>query len=360
MAGVRETLCRRLDVDVVGKLLVKKEAVSKAFKSNIRTARKSKDVEVFFDVIKKFDLKTFVAFLEVLQCESLSNENHRVLYSLICSDLKRLSINLDPENEEYITKLNAMAESDSEIRPKMEDECPEGTTDVSSSSVDTISGRIRIRLRPHLSESEIFSREQEENVFYSQTHGVTVIADHKAMPEHSLEVILTVNDYFRPVIVPTGYNASYSPLISLKSDPEFLDSVSVTIPHCAIGDIEESLCILSAPEDLTCREIHLEEDRDVEIDTIDEHYFTFRTKHFTWYKLGVSHSHSSMHVRTKCTGKDRKAAHSSVTTGRQRDRRCNARFVAVKYVRAQSSSHWKYVFFVTYATSTFIEVCVML
>ena len=358
MEGVVDTLCHNLNVEVVGKMLLDKEGISKILRKKIRAAVRKNDVHFFYAVLKDFDLKTLVSFLEVLQLLSVSDEKHCALYSLICSRLKKWSINPDPGNEDYI-KLKAITEegskSKSEIcfRPKVA-KCPEGTTDVTSSAVDTVSGHVQIHLRPHLVETEIFSRGQQENVFYSQAHGVTVTVDQQALPEQQLlEIILTVNDYSRQVTMPKGYDASYSSLISLKSDPEFMNSVTITIPHCAIGDIEDSLCILSAPEDPTCREIHLEEDSEIEIDMIDEHYFTFRTKHLSFYKVGAKNRSSRRQKR--CTSKNAKAGRDSATTKGQK-LVCDARFVAVKYMRAESSSHWKCIFFVTYSNNTFMKV----
>lgn len=381
LSKVRDTLCDNIDVKMVGELLCKKEVIPKAVKKKIKAAVKTKRVDIFYGVIKDFDLKTFVAFVEVLQHLSLLDEKHRIVFSLTCSCFRNWNIYPDPENQQHIAKLNAIIEecgkSDNEIkfRPKegKEDKCPEGTTDVTSSTVETINSHTLIRLRPHLSEDTIFSREQEENVFYSHTHGVTVIADREALPHRSLNIVLTVNDYSRRVIIPAGYDASYSALISLKCEPEldsFLDFVSVTIPHCAVGDID-SLCILSAPEDSSHREIYLKEDSDIEIDTIDEHYFTFRTKHFTKHKVAAS----LRNRRKQKKRKNPKAGHSSVANTRGRVRSFDApesptlgptkkklvtdlRFVALKYntSKDQTSSQQKCMFFVTYALNSFIEV----
>ena len=403
LVNIHDTLCNNVNVEKVSSLLQCRKDVSKQAKKNSRKAAKLKDPEVFYSVLGKFDFKSFVAFVDIVQEISENDDKHLQLLYVICSNYKELSEFSDSENQESHSKLKAIIKhcegEQVEIRYRKGDDdgtYSEGMTDVTSGlastttnikskdpPIDLQSIRNDLWTIQHPVEEEALEYSHGEGVFYSHTHGVRVIADRQSLPDESLHIILTVNDYSSHVVIPEDYNACYSALISLKCYPKvdaFLDFVSVTIPHCAHGDVE-SLRVLSASESEDKNEtLYLREDSDIEIDSIDEYYFTFRTKHFSKYRVaGVKNSH-----KLKQRKKNPKGTHSllsakrksrsferstsgdatesgvveTIESGVGNTTVINARFVAIRCIPDhQVESPLKCYFFVTYdIADTYAEV----
>ncbi len=321
LVNIHDTLCNNVDVKEVSTRLQDKEGVAKSARKNARKVAKMNDPEIFYGVLILFDFTSFVAFVEVVRDLSLEDYKHFQLFSVICSNFKHLSEPSDPEGmESYsklmtIIKLHEQKSSQVTITYKKNDNVDDTPvsewTDVRSSYItpnmrdlklddDPVLSLLDLRTIQHDSEDELLDFSQDEGVFYSHTHGVRVTVNRQALPNDSIHIFLTVNDYSKRITIPEGYNASYSALISLRCRPEvdsFLEFISITIPHCACGDIEEELCVLSASEPGSTDEVvHLQEDSNIEIESIDDRYFTFRTKHFTKYKVG-SNSTSSRKQR---------------------------------------------------------------
>ena len=160
-------------------------------------------------------------------------------------------------------------------------------------------------------------------------------------------------------MVPEDYKASFSALISLKCDPEvdkFLDYVTVAVPHCAHGDSEclcECLCVLSASECGDSKEpLYLQEDSDIDIVSIDEHYFTFKTKHFTRFKVAANTKNFRKQRQRKMYPKKARTFFKSLK------RIINERFVAIRvFPEYETESPQKCLLVITYdASDTFVEV----
>ncbi len=399
---IHDIFCSKVNVKEVSTKLQAKEGVSKSAKRSSRMAAKKNDPSIFFGVLRQFDFKSFVAFVEVVRDLSVEDDKHYQLFSMICSNFKHLREPSDPDSMESYSKLMTIIklheQKSSQVTISYTKDGDVGDphtsewTDVKSASItsnvrdlkldgDPVLSLLDLRTIQHDSEDELLDFSQDEGDFYSHTHGVRVTVNRQALPNDSMHIFLTVNDYSKKIKIPEGYNASYSALISLRCRPEvdsFLEFISITIPHCACGDIEEELCVLSASEPGSTDEVvYLQEDSDIEIESIDDRYFTFRTKHFTKYKVG---SNSKSSRKQKSSKKNpMKSGHSALTAKKSRsferssscpdsemeeniksDTQVDNKFVAIRgipYDIAISTTSSKFFFFVTLdASDTYIEV----
>ena len=168
--------------------------------------------------------------------------------------------------------------------------------------------------------------------------------------------------------MPLGYSGVYSALVDLQCEPgfdRFQDHVTVTIPHCATGDeVEESLCVLSAANG----ETELVEDADIEIESIDEDYVTFKTLHFCKYRVSKAKKRKQKRVQpysrsvsldpnpasqvSKPHGPLRSSSSPAALEGIIDTKFC----VKLCMPRNTSSSSWKFAFIVTTDTITFARV----
>ena len=330
LVSIYNSLCANMDLEEVSSELQGRDDVSIRAKKLSRKAAKLKDLECFYGVLCKFDFQSFVGFVEVIEQTSKNNEKHSQLFSVICSSFKNLAEFSSTEDQLIHSKLKSMIERHecelSRITIKYRrDESSKDTDGVKSVAsamaslrIDEESAEGTFTTRSHSDlltirheiESEPLEYSGDEGMFYSHVHGVRVTADRCAFPSDSLNIVLSVNDYSRRIVVPEDYKASFSALISLKCDPEvdeFLDYVTVAVPHCAHGDTEclyECLCVLSASECGDSKEpLYLQEDSDIEIVSIDEHYFTFKTEHFTRFKVAANTKKSRKQRQSKKTPK---------------------------------------------------------
>ena len=409
---ISDTLCNNLDLEKVSLMLQERDDISEKAKKNSKRAAKKKDPQVFFGVLRKFDFKSFIGFVEVIK-ETSDNEKHSQLFSVICSGFKNLADFSDIDDQIIHSKLKDMIEiheqKSSQVLIKFrQDESSKDTDEVQSMTsamaslrTDEESAEGTFTTRPHSDllairheiESEPLEYSGDEGMFYSHVHGVRVTADRRAFPTDSLNIVLSVNDYSRRIVVPEDYKASFSALISLKCDPEvdeFLDYVTVAVPHCAHGDTEclcECLCVLSAPECGDSKEpLCLQEDSNIEIVRIDEHYFTFKTKHFTKYKVAANTKKSRKQRQSK---KNPKKASTSIFISQRSHSfersssfpesdaneatksslavdkiipAINERFVAIRvFPEYEAGSPQECLFVITYdASDTFVKVRMML
>ena len=304
--GIRDTVCRNIDAEKIWEHMSQKKEITN--KRKIKKAVRSGKIYIFYGVVSEFDLKTFVAFVEVIRDLSATDEKLYHVYHSICDRFKNWGLKPDPEDVQYLEQLNTMIKQfgiacfdvHRSVRGERERNRPsEGGECCITGAIEDI---VLADLKLYSPEVTTFYHSQKVNILYSHIHGVIVMAKGDALPVNSVKIVLTVNDYSRPIHVPEGYNAFYSALISLRCDPNidsFLDYVSVSIPHCAVGDVE-SLCLLSGSDADSEERIYLREESDIVIESVDGYYFTYRTIRFCANKLAVR-----LYRRHKCTPYDR-------------------------------------------------------
>ena len=201
------------------------------------------------------------------------------------------------------------------------------------------------------------------NVFHSPINEISVSVESNAFPKgvDEFDLSLTVNDYSQPITMPSQYTGAYSALIGLKCEPhfeKFEHYVTVTLPHCAVGDLD-SLCVLSAADG----DSHLVEDPDILIQSIDEKYIEFTTTHFTVFRAAKG-EHGHYRTRT-----------SSLEAGKQSPGQIAVRryyscptpgvggTTAIKFCAAMfrprdtsNLSHWQFVVIFVYDLPSFSAV----
>lgn len=348
IAGVHETLCEKLDLKSVGERLTTGTRLKKTVRNHIKHAVKTKDVEGFYSILlQMFNLKSLVFFLEVLDFTATENSNHKEIVTILCNNLEELNVENEPS--EVVTSLEKITSKYVE-KPRLYYEHP----------VETFP----------------FIR-GDSHFLHSPTHDVTVCVDSKAFPEalDKFDVSLTVNDYSRLITMPPEYTEVYSPLINLKCEPhfdKFQDFVTVTLPHCAIGNIEDSLCVLSAPDG----DSELVEDTTIVIESIDDDYITFKAIHFSNSLISATKKRKQRYLKMRRLRAYLKAASLDETVRRSsieaRPRsqsspaivnyRTDTQF-CVKMCRPRDisgSSYWKFVFIVTTdeITLTKVRICI--
>ena len=274
LTGVHEFLCAKLDLKTVGKQLTTGTRLKKRIRICINKAVEEEDKKLFFAILsKKFDLKSWVFFLEVLDSTAAENHDHKEILAILCHNLEELSV----EDESIVKQLE----------------------DIKSRYVG-FSTRVETVVLYHEYQVETFSfSKSKSHVQHSPTHDVTVCVEPTAFPVgvEEFDISLTVNDYAQPITMPPQYTAVYSALINLKCEPhfeKFRDYLTVTLPHCAVGGID-NLCVLSAPDG----DGNLVEDLHIEIVSIDEAYITFRTLHFSNSVVSASKIRKQKYLKLK-------------------------------------------------------------
>ena len=264
LAGVHETLCKKLDLKRVGEQLTTGTRLKKRIRGCIKRAVKEEDKELFFAILsQKFDLKSLVFFLEVLDSTAAENYGHKEILTILCRNLEELS--REDEPIEVVEQLESITSR---------------YVGISCAEMEELSVGEVVLYHKYRVETFSFSK-SKSHVQHSPTHDVTVCVEPTAFPVdvEEFDISLTVNDYAQPITMPPQYTAVYSALINLKCEPhfeKFRDYVTVTLPHCAVGGID-NLCVLSAPDG----DGNLVEDLAIEIVSIDEAYVTFGTLHFS-------------------------------------------------------------------------------
>ena len=367
------TICEKLDLETIGPLLTAKDCkLSNSLKKKVHKAVVSKNNKVFYSILQNFDLESFEIFIEVL--ESIHDDNHEIILSHLCSNLDHLSLESEHSNPDTIAKLKGRAKKfkppKSEREVKMEESLHSKYSPAHS-----------FYLRPHPVETATFSKDIKENIFYSPIHGITVVVHQTAFPKDpdSFQLFLTVNDYSQRIGMPSEYTGLYSVLVSLRCEPEiekFTHPVMVTLPHCYTGD-KDSLCVLSAPErsvsESCCveSEVELVEDPDIEIESVDEHYITFMTMHFTRYRVAKTKQPKQRRKKRiqSLLSSPRKAASLDLPGATQtsemplpRSFSCpypndpsDTKFYAIMYApHDKSTPVWKILFIVTYSLPSYI------
>ena len=361
-----DTICEKLDLQIIGPLLTAKDCkLSKPLKKKVHKAVLSKNNKVFCAILQKFDLESFEIFIEVL--ESIRDDNHKIILSHLCSNLDHLSLESEHSNPDTIAKLKGRGKI---FKPPLTSIGSE--VKVEESLHSKYSPAHSFYLRPHPVETATFTKDIKENIFYSPTHGITVVVHQTAFPKDldKFELFLTVNDYSQHIGMPSECTGLYSVLASLKCEPEiekFADPVMVILPHCYTGD-KDSLCVLSAPErnvSESCSvesEVELVEDPDIEIKSIDKHYITFMTMHFTRYRVAKT-KQPKQRRKKRILSSPRKAASLDLPGAIQasemplpRSFSCpypgdpsDTKFCAIMYApHDKSPPVWKILFIVTY------------
>ena len=433
--GAHETLCQKLALKEVGTQLTIGDRLPKPLRKHVRYAVKTKDAEHFYSTLLKFDIKSFVFFLEVLDSTSTENSNHREILSILSHYLEHLHLEEEPSvhvmaqlqsiTSKYLPKKSTLTESlvtesarvqgatlvqdEISLKVKAQESLTHASTEESLTYASTEESLTRASTEESLTrastecddntdkDSEVSSspvvlyyehpvetvsfNKTDQHVLYSPTHDITVSIGPEAFPKEldTFELSLAVNDYSQHVTMPPEYTGVFSALISLQCKPhfeEFQDYVTVTIPHCAAGDIEGSLCVLSAAD----TESKLVEDPDIEIESIDEHYLTFRTKHFCKERLsktkkrriqkfldrkrhifGVQRPHlrnaSSFSGATNQPPINPSVLRSQSSPASSAGAQISTKFYAVMYMPCDTScAHWKLAFIVTYDLFTFSQV----
>lgn len=376
IAGVHETLCEKLDLKRVGEQLTTGTRLKKTLRGLVRRAVKDKDVEFFFSILsQKFNLKSLVFFLEVLDSTAAENHDHKEILTILCHNLEELPVEDEPS--EVVKQLKKITSRYVGISAMVE----ELSVEDESSGVVTIlenmpgiSADAPIVVLYHEYEVETFSfSKSKSHVQHSSTHDVTVYVEPVAFPEDldRFNVSLTVNNYAQPITMPPQFTAVYSVLINLKCEPpfeKFEDYVTVTLPHCAVGDID-SLCVLSAPDG----DYNLVEDLDIEIVSIDEAYVTFRTRHFSNNTVSASKRRKQKILKLKQRAAFLRAASLDETARRMSHKARPIRSYSSPAVfenepdmqfcvlmcrpcDTSSASHWQFVFIVITDEITLTEV----
>ncbi len=274
---------------------------------------KLKKNKVFCSVLQKFDMEGLIIFIDTL--DSTNTENHNVILSHICSRLDNLdSAYLNqPTTIKSVKRVISVARKYNP-RTKLEllfqerlsldtgetseTECSELSQGVRHSEAeytdthDTVTPKAQYSIaeynRRYIFPIELYRVNRGPFNIYSQSYGITVLADENIIPEgdmNSFDLHLAVNGRSNRITLPDDYTGTYSALVSLECDPKiemFLSDVMVTIPHCAIGDMD-TLCVLSSHDGY-----ELTEDPNIEIADIDKHYISFKTKHFSVFILSRS------------------------------------------------------------------------
>jgi hypothetical protein len=356
LAGVHETLCEKLDLKKVGEQLTAGKELRKRIRSGIKNAMRNKDLEEFYSVLQAFDLKSFVFFLKVLDSTAAENPGHKEILTILFHNLEELSM-----PSEVVAQLHG-------IRSKYVNILCQNLQELHVEDI----------VLYYDNEPEIYSfnkSDDRQHILHSPTHDVTVCVKN-AFPKHleKFDVVLTVNDYSQPITIPAEYTGEYSDLINLKCDPhfdKFQDYVTVTLSHCAIGNLD-NLCVLTAADG----DCELAEDLDIEIDDIDRDYITFRTLHFSNSMVSATKQRRQKYRRrSRATGLrtaislDQTARRSSVETrprsfsspGTGGDE-TDGEF-CVKMCRPCDTSrlsHWRVVFIVTANKTSLTKVRAML
>ena len=259
---------------------------------------KLKKNKVFCSVLQKFDMEGLIIFIDTL--DSTNTENHNVILSHICSRLDNLDSaylnqpttiksvkrvisiarKYNPRTKLELLFQERLSLDTGETSEIHEAECSELSQEVRHSEAeytdthDTITPKAQYSIaeynRRYIFPIELYRVNRGPFNIYSQSYGITVL--------NSFDLHLTVNDRSNRITLPDDYTGTYSALVSLECDPKiemFLSDVMVTIPHCAIGDMD-TLCVLSSHDGY-----ELTEDPNIEIADIDQHYISFKTKHFS-------------------------------------------------------------------------------
>ncbi len=445
LSGVYDTMCKKLNLKTIGPILTSKEStLSRIHKKYVKKAMKEKSNKIFCSALQKFDLEGFTIFLDALNKTIADDENHKLILSMICSNLDNLHssyleelTNLElirtlvslahtynpkstihhifeeklsfvdvhaseaqhnetseehtgPETQHKIiagsesfdiqkTKFKHVGISGSQSSVKDRVEILKSGTDSQHTATTTFkannSGASTLTQhtaehsgeKKHLLPTESYKVIRGPFNIYSQSYGITVLADENIIPEgdmDSFDLQLTVNDRSNRITLPDDYTGTYSALVSLECDPKiemFLSDVMVTIPHCAIGDMD-TLCVLSSHDGY-----ELTEDLDIEIADIDQHYISFKTKHFTRYRV----SKSKRKPKQKRNFRARKAK-SFDKPMQQLDRaavlrsqscpvpdryHCNGRLCAVLCLpNDKSAPHWDFFVWITKALPVYLKV----
>ncbi len=445
---IGDTLCNTIEVEKVASLLTKRDDCSKKLRRLVKKIS-TQDAWTFFAVLKKFDFKNFVIFVEVVhQLSEMGGKENKYLqlFHSLCSELKNLEEWSQLKCQKSTERLNALMVLHGDHPPLMEikfrkndegddiqkekrdltsldeplttsrllwdedivQKVEEGVTlsekpaaisetlleepivqkvaeDVASSEKpleisktfleEPIKEKGDVKLSekpsqisilkaplrepiPSVCQHKLLTRSQciekkflyfeaDEELFCSHTHGVCITVSRHAVPCKSLCIALSVNSFSGKVVYPDDYDASYSALVSLTCDPavEFLDHVTVTIPHCAHGDLD-ALCVLSAPELCESEKnesVIFSEEEDIVIQSISDSYLTFQTKHFSMHKLGKTMKKRKQKLKMELKGISSKRGHSG------------QRFIAVRCERKEDLiRHCS--FFITYHQNSFIKV----
>ena len=342
LAGVHETLCEKLDLKRVGEQLTTGTRLKKIIRGCIKTAVKEEDKELFFAILsQKFDLKSLVFFLEVLDSTAAENHGHKEILTILCRNLEELS--REDEPIEVVEQLESITSRYVGISCA---EMEELSAEDEPSEVG-ISGEV-VLYHKYRVETFSFSK-SKSHIQHSPTHDVTVCVEPTAFPVdvEEFDISLTVNDYAQPITMPPQYTAVYSALINLKCEPhfeKFRDYVTVTLPHCAVGGID-NLCVLSAPDG----DGNLVEDLDIEIVSIDETYITFRTLHFSNDLVSASKIHKQKYLKQKRRRqaflRTEPVRHMSIE-GRPSETDTQFCVLMCRPCDTSRTSHWQFVFIV--------------
>lgn len=398
--GVHETLCQKIALKEVGTQLTYGDRLPKSLRKHVKHATKKNDVEHFYSTLLKFDFESFVFFLEVLDSTSTDNGDHKEILSILSHDLEHLHLEKEPSVQvaaqlqsitaKYLPKKSTLSEfTRSQDALLVHDEISAEKYKLNSpafSPTDNADKNCEIPAFPvvlyyeHPVETVSFNK-TDQHVLYSPTHDITVSIGPAAFPKglDAFDLSLAVNDYSQHVTMPPEYTGVFSALICLQCKPhfeKFQDYVTVTIPHCAAGDIEGSLCVLSAAD----TESELVEDPDIEIESIDEHYLTFRTMHFTKERVSKTKRRVQKFLnRRRISGVTRARFRNALSLGETASQppinpsmlrsqsspaaiveaQIYTKFWAVMYMpRDTSCAHWNLAFIVTFDLFTFSQVAI--
>lgn len=87
IGAFKHTLCNKIDLNRVGSRLIEEGKISKNLAKYVRKALRKEDKNLFFSVLMKFDLKSFVVFLEIL--DTINDRPHQDILKLLCRDLQQ-------------------------------------------------------------------------------------------------------------------------------------------------------------------------------------------------------------------------------------------------------------------------------
>ena len=388
-----DTIFRNIDLQKVGPKLTTGEKLPTKLKKQIKFAMKMKDKRIFLGAVVAMDLKSLLIFLEVL--DEIQDDKHRHIVTHLCSGLQHYSLKSESDQEvvdrlqyfkaKYLPKsvVATRTAMDESMAPETsisdETTATEGQESLLAEDMSQCTLSKPVWYYEHPVETAMFSS-GVHNEFYSPVHDVAVIMEPGAFPQHlsRLTLSLTVNDYSHRISLPQDYRGMYSALLSLKCDPpveKFPKPVAVTVPHCALGALD-NLCVLVGEEgDNT-----LHEDSDVEIESVDQLHLTFRALHFTNHMVA-----ESICPKRRLKAKKKWKQFTGAVVGTQsfdetlvrsgsasgtismpipRSHSCPSssrtpvhRFVAVMFTpRDTSCAHWKFVLMVTYHLRSFDRV----